>query len=435
MWCAAQWAFPIGRFPRSLSRRSRTPSSTSPDLKRPSHAQPKRVASTAWSADTSTRPRFGRSVEFSTSTTETGLKAAQPLSKMPAEIWRYCAGHPILLRAAAPLPAPRPKAKPRLYPRRKRRVRPAIAPASPVQGSEPSTLRVLIVTDAWAPQVNGVVRTLEMLGRELRALGHEVRYATPEGRFTIPLPTYSEIRLAIFPRKGLEKVFREFAPDAVHIATEGTMGMSARAICLKHGIPFTTSFHTRFPEYVHARFSFISQSLVYRWLRWFHRPATAMMVATPSLKRELEGHGFHNLRIWSRGVDVDHFHRIADATFPYPRPIWLYVGRVAVEKNIEAFLSLDLPGTKVIVGDGPARASLAQQYPEAAFKGALFGEELAAHFRSADVFVFPSRNDTFGLVLLEAMASGTPAAAYPVTGPIDVIAPGRSGVLHDDLRA
>jgi len=314
-------------------------------------------------------------------------------------------------------------------------VRPAIAPAGPNAAPEPAALRVLIVTDAWAPQVNGVVRTLEMLGRELRTLGHQVRYATTEGRFTIPLPTYPEIRLAIFPRSGLEKLFREFAPDAVHIATEGTMGMSARAICLKHGIPFTTSFHTRFPDYVRARFPFIPESLVYRWLRWFHRPATAMMVATPSLKRELEGRGFRNLRIWSRGVDVDHFRHIDGASLPYPRPIWLFVGRVAIEKNIEAFLKLDLPGTKVVVGEGPARAVLAERYPEVRFLGPKTGEDLVRTYSASDVFVFPSRTDTFGLVMLEALACGLPVAAYPVPGPKDVVGDAPTAVLDDDLRA
>ena len=297
-------------------------------------------------------------------------------------------------------------------------------------------LKVLIVTDAWAPQINGVVRTLEILGRDLRALGHEVRYATPEGRFTVPMPTYPEIRLSILPRKSLEREIREYAPDAIHIATEGTLGLAARAICRKYGIPFTTSFHTRFPEYVHARFGFISEARVYRFLRWFHGPATAMMVATPSLKREMEGHGFKNLRIWSRGVDVDRFHPIADASFPWPRPIWLYVGRVAVEKNIEAFLAaLDLPGTKVIVGDGPARASLEQQYPGAKFVGQKFGDDLAHAYAASDVFVFPSRTDTFGLVLLEALASGTPVAAYPVQGPLDVVGGAPVAALSDDLQA
>jgi len=296
-------------------------------------------------------------------------------------------------------------------------------------------LKVLIVTDAWAPQVNGVVRTLEMLGQDLRALGHEVHYATPEGRFTLPMPTYPEIRLSLFPRGDLEREIRSFAPDAIHIATEGTLGLSARAICIKYGIPFTTSFHTRFPEYVHARFSFISEERIYRLLRWFHGPATAMMVATPSLKRELEGHGFKNLRIWSRGVDVERFKPIDDAQLPYEGPIFLYVGRVAVEKNIEAFLKLDLPGTKVVIGDGPARASLEPQYPAAKFLGQKTGDDLARAYAGSNVFVFPSRTDTFGLVLLEALASGTPVAAYPVQGPQDVIGDAPVGVLDNDLQA
>ena len=294
-------------------------------------------------------------------------------------------------------------------------------------------LRVLIVTDAWKPQVNGVVRTLEILGRDLAALGHEVRYATPEGRFTLPLPTYSEIRLAVFPRQGLEAEIREFAPDAIHIATEGTLGLSARSICIKYSIPFTTSFHTRFPDYVRARFPFIGEETVYRFLRWFHQPATAMMVATPALKRELESRGFHNVRIWSRGVDTDQFRPLEGATLPFPRPIWLYVGRIAIEKNIEAFLKLDLPGTKVLVGDGPARASLQRAYPGAKFLGPKVGEPLVQAYSGSDVFVFPSRTDTFGLVILEALACGTPVAAYPVQGPEDVVGGAPVAVLDEDL--
>jgi glycosyltransferase involved in cell wall biosynthesis len=289
------------------------------------------------------------------------------------------------------------------------------------------------VTDAWAPQVNGVVRTLEMLGRELRLLGHEVRYATPEGRFSLPLPTYPEIRLAIFPRKGLEATFREFAPEAVHIATEGTMGMSARAICLKHGIPFTTSFHTRFPEYVHTRFQFIPEGAVYWWLRWFHRPAAAVMVATPSLKSELEEHGFKNLRIWSRGVDTGLFRRIENASLPFPKPTWLFVGRVAVEKNIEAFLKLELPGSKVVVGEGPARASLSRKYPQVHFLGPKTGEALVRVYSASDVFVFPSRTDTFGLVMLEALACGLGVAAFPVPAAQDVLNGAPGAVVDEDL--
>ncbi|HEY5347426.1 MAG TPA: glycosyltransferase family 1 protein, partial [Rhizomicrobium sp.] len=267
-------------------------------------------------------------------------------------------------------------------------------------------LRVLLVTDAWTPQVNGVVRTLEVLGEDLAALGHQVRYATPEGRFTVPLPTYPEIRLSLFPRRVLERQIRAFAPNAVHIATEGPLGMAARALCLKYGIAFTTSFHTKFPEYVTARFAFIPESLVWRWLRWFHAPAIAMMVATQTLKREVEAQGFTNARIWSRGVDVENFRPLPDVALPYPKPIWLSVGRVAVEKNIEAFLALDLPGTKLVVGDGPARAALEARYPKAVFLGALSGETLVRHYAGSTVFVFPSRTDTFGLVLLEALACG-----------------------------
>jgi len=303
---------------------------------------------------------------------------------------------------------------------------------SPVP-EEAHSLKVMIVTDAWSPQVNGVVRTLEVLGRELAGLGHDVRYVTPEGRFTIPLPTYSEIRLAIFARRSLENEIRQYAPDAIHIATEGTLGLGARAICLRFSIPFTTSFHTRFPEYVAARFPFIKEETVYRFLRWFHGPATAMMVATPALMREMEARGFGNLRIWSRGVDTDLFRPIPGASLPFPRPIWLYVGRIAVEKNIEAFLKLDLPGTKVLVGDGPAKASLSRAYPEAKFLGPRSGEALVQTYAASDVFVFPSRTDTFGLVLLEALACGTPVAAYPVQGPKDVIGDWAAGVLDEDL--
>ena len=288
-------------------------------------------------------------------------------------------------------------------------------------------LKILIVTDAWRPQVNGVVRTLEVLGEDLAALGHSVRYATPEGRFSIGLPTYREIRLALFPRALLEKEIRVFAPDAVHIATEGTLCHSARAICLKYGIEFSTSFHTRFPDYVKARFPLVPEEWVWRWLRWFHGPATAMMVATERLKREMAAHGFHNLRIWSRGVDVDHFHPVPGARLPFEGPIFLYVGRVAVEKNIEQFLALDLPGTKVVVGDGPARASLERKYPDARFLGSLSGLPLVEAYSGSDVFVFPSHTDTFGLVLLEALACGLPVAAYPVQGPADVVGPQIAG--------
>jgi glycosyltransferase involved in cell wall biosynthesis len=300
-------------------------------------------------------------------------------------------------------------------------------------------LKILIVTDAWSPQVNGVVRTLETLGQDLAALGHTVRTITPLGRRTFPLPTYPEIRLAFFQGRALTREIKEFAPDAVHIATEGSLGLAARRICVKHGIAFTTAFHTRFAEYVHARFHMVPERVIWRWLRWFHHPATAVMVATKTLQRELAGHGFAHLRIWSRGVDVEKFRPIPGARLPYDGPIWIYVGRVAVEKNIEAFLALDLPGTKVVVGDGPARASLSQKYPNVKFLGALTGEALVRAYAGSDVFVFPSRTDTFGLVVLEALACGLTVAAYPVEGPRDVVGPDVPGgpqvaVLDDDLR-
>lgn len=303
----------------------------------------------------------------------------------------------------------------------------------PVPGQE--HLKVLIVTDAWRPQVNGVVTTLELLGRELRALGHEVRYATPEGRFTLPLPTYPDIRLAFFPREGLEKLIRDFAPDAVHIATEGTMGLSARAICLKHGIEFTTAFHTRFPEYVHVRFPFVPESLVWRFERWFHRGAVATMARTPSMKRELEAQGFRNVRLWEGGVDIDLFRPIPDVALPFPHPIFLYVGRVAIEKNIEAFLKLDLPGTKVVVGPGPAREALARKFPQAKFLGPKSGEELVRLYAGSDVNVFPSLTETFGLVMLEALACGTPVAAFPHCVPKDVVGTCPAAALDADLGA
>jgi glycosyltransferase involved in cell wall biosynthesis len=305
-------------------------------------------------------------------------------------------------------------------------------------------LKILIVTDAWAPQVNGVVRTLEILARDLGALGHTVHMITPLGRRTFPLPTYPEIRLAFFQKAALTREIREFAPDAVHIATEGSLGLAARRICLKHGIAFTTAFHTRFAEYVHARFRFVPEKVIWRWLRWFHHPATAVMVATETLKRELASHGFPHLRIWSRGVDVEKFRPMADARLPHVSsaeegPLWIYVGRVAVEKNIEAFLACELPGTKVVVGDGPARRALSQKYPAVRFLGALSGEALTRAYAACDVFVFPSRTDTFGLVVLEALACGLTVAAYPVEGPRDVVGPDVPGgrdvaVLDQDLR-
>lgn len=296
-------------------------------------------------------------------------------------------------------------------------------------------MRILIATDAWTPQVNGVVRTLETVTSELRKLGHQVTLVTPEMFPTIPMPTYPEIRLAILPGRKIGRLIDEVRPDTIHIATEGTIGLAVRRQCLRRRLPFTTSFHTRFPEYVHARFR-VPESWTYAALRWFHAPSSAVMVATPSLKAELEARGFSNLRLWSRGVDTDRFRPRPEAyqTETRPRPIWLYVGRVAVEKNVEAFLRLQLPGTKVIVGDGPQLAELRARFPGAHFLGSKFGDELASLYAASDVFVFPSKTDTFGLVILEALASGVPIAAYPVTGPLDILHSSDVGAMDEDLE-
>jgi glycosyltransferase involved in cell wall biosynthesis len=296
------------------------------------------------------------------------------------------------------------------------------------------------VTDAWEPQVNGVVRTLSKVVDELRAMGCEIEIVAPcDGYFTMPLITYSEIKLAIGARDDVEERFAVFEPDAVHIATEGTLGWDARAICLKHKFPFTTSYHTQFPEYVHARFPWVPLWLGYRYMHAFHDKSGRIMVATPTMMERLERHGFRSITAWSRGVEVDLFHpskRGIDGGV-YERlkgPIFAYIGRVAVEKNLEAFLQLDLPGTKVVVGDGPARLQLMRRFPEAHFPGAKFGEELARHYADTDVFVFPSLTDTFGLVLLEAMATGTPVAAFPAPGPVDILPGTGAGVCDEDLR-
>jgi glycosyltransferase involved in cell wall biosynthesis len=292
----------------------------------------------------------------------------------------------------------------------------------------------LIATDAWTPQVNGVVITMRNTLRGLEAAGHTVNVVGPDRFRSIACPTYPEIRLALLPARGLARIVGEFLPDAVHIATEGPLGIAMRKLCLAENRAFTTAYHTRFPEYVHAR-TRIPTGIAYAWLRRFHAPSKAVMVATGAIEDDLSRRGFLNLVRWSRGVDTALFRPGAKTPNAWPRPVFMYVGRVAVEKNIGAFLALELPGTKVVVGDGPQRASLQQRHPDAVFTGAHSGEALAAHFRSADVFVFPSRTDTFGLVMLEAMASGTPVAAYPVPGPLDVIRHGESGILGDDLRA
>lgn len=295
-------------------------------------------------------------------------------------------------------------------------------------------MKIAIVTDAWRPQTNGVVKTLSTTADGLRALGHDVRVIEPNQFKTFPCPTYPEIRLAWLPYGRLSELLEDFGPDAIHIATEATLGGAARKWCLRRRFPFTTSYHTQFPEYVRARAP-IPLAVSYAHLRRFHSAAARTMVATPAMQRLLESRGFRNIVRWTRGVDVALFKPRDKRFLDLPRPIAMYVGRVAVEKNIEAFLKLDLPGTKVIVGDGPARAELEVNYRNAKFVGYKFGEELAAHVAASDVFVFPSRTDTFGLVLLEAMACGVPVAAYPVTGPIDVVTQGVTGELSEDLRA
>jgi glycosyltransferase involved in cell wall biosynthesis len=295
-------------------------------------------------------------------------------------------------------------------------------------------VKIAIVTDAWRPQTNGVVQTLSTTAQTLRAGGHEVLIVEPNPFRTIPCPTYPEIRLAWLPYRRLSQLLREFAPDCIHVATEGTLGMAARSWCLRHRFPFTTSYHTQFPEYVRARAP-IPLALSYAHLRRFHSAAARTMVATPTLQQQLETRGFRHIVRWTRGVDIELFKPGPKEFLSLPRPIFAYMGRLAVEKNIEAFLALDLPGAKLVIGDGPARASLQAKFPAAHFVGYKFGAELAAHLAATDVFVFPSRTDTFGLVLLEALACGVPVAAYPVTGPIDVIENGATGVLDQDLRA
>ena len=293
-------------------------------------------------------------------------------------------------------------------------------------------MRILVATDAWHPQVNGVVRTLTMMAEAARGFGVDVSFLTPQSFRTFALPSYRDLRLALPYRAKIARLIDEARPDSIHIATEGPIGLLVRRYCGKNGLPFTTSFHTRFPEYISARMP-VPESWIWATLRRFHGPSQAVMAATPALAAELRSRGFRNVVLWPRGVDTGLFHPRA-ADLGLTRPVFLCVGRVAVEKNLEAFLDLDLPGTKVIVGDGPARAALARKYPQAVFLGARQGEALAEAYAAADVFVFPSKTDTFGLVLLEALASGLPVAAFPVTGPRDVIGTAPVGVLDDDLR-
>ncbi len=295
-------------------------------------------------------------------------------------------------------------------------------------------MKIAIVTDAWKPQVNGVITTLVNTGECLAADGHDVHFITPLDFVRTPCPTYPEIRLSLFPKRKVARMLDELQPDRIHVATEGPLGLAARRYCIKRKLFFTTSYHTRFPQYVRARFP-IPLSWSYGYMRWFHSAAEHTMVGTETQREELLANDFNNVVLWPRGVDTNAF-RPSDKQFlTDPRPIQMYVGRVAVEKTLEDFLSLDLPGTKYIVGDGPALKALRRDFPDAVYTGYRFGEELTRYLAAADVFVFPSRTDTLGLVLLEAMACGVPVAAYPVMGPIDVVDQGVTGILDEDLGA
>ena len=301
-------------------------------------------------------------------------------------------------------------------------------------GGAPAPASIAIITDAWHPQTNGVVRTLSTTCEVLRGWGHEVTVISPEGHPSIPAPTYPEIRLALTLPGAVGRQLARIAPDAVHIATEGPLGFAARAYCLRRKVPFTTAYHTQFPDYL-ARRTGLPARVFWPYIRWFHRPAETIMVATATIRSQLREQGLPRLTHWSRGVDLACFSPQAPPPPEYAglqRPILLYVGRVAVEKNIEAFLACPYPGTKVVVGDGPARAGLQAKFPEARFLGKKTGEALAGCYAHADVFVFPSRTDTFGLVMIEALACGTPVAAFPVAGPLDIVTDA-VGALSDNL--
>jgi len=297
-------------------------------------------------------------------------------------------------------------------------------------------MRICVVTDAWEPQVNGVVRTLKAVRAELEARGHEILVISPDLFRSLPCPTYPEIRLAMTRTATVGSMIAQFAPDAIHLATEGPLCVAARRWCLRRAFPFTTAYHTQFPDYA-AKRTGMPAEWFWRYIRWFHAPACAVLASTPSIRETLAAHGITRLRHWGRGVDLGLFTPDAPSPAAFAGievPIQLYVGRVAVEKNIEAFLDTTEPGTKVVVGDGPAREALEARYPGALFLGALSGRALAGAYAGADILVFPSRTDTFGLVMIEALACGTPVAAYPVTGPVDIL-DDRVGALDADLNA
>jgi len=291
------------------------------------------------------------------------------------------------------------------------------------------------VTDAWLPQVNGVVRTLQAVAREVEARGHQVLFLTPEGRGTWPLPSYREVSLARVSAAAIAAEIDELAPESIHLATEGPLGWAARRVCLARHMAFTSSFHTRFAEYAAMRIPMPGLGrLVWAMLRRFHGPSSAVMVPTSSIGAELQARGFRNVRIWTRGFDHRLFRPVRRDAISAPRPILLYAGRLAVEKGIDDFVKLRSTGTKVFVGDGPERERLQRLAPDALFTRYLHGEVYARHLASADVLVFPSRTDTFGLVMIEAIACGTPVAAYNVASPVDVVREGITGCLAASLE-
>ncbi|SPF43370.1 putative glycosyl transferase, group 1 [Syntrophobacter sp. SbD1] len=293
-------------------------------------------------------------------------------------------------------------------------------------------MRIAIPTDAWHPQVSGVVTKFVRMARELEHMGHEVYFITPDMFRTVPMPTYPQIRLALNPWKRVSGLLDAFVPDCIHLATEGPIGFAARSYCLRRNYPFTTSYTTRFPEYIRLRFP-VPLSISYSVFRWFHSASSGVMVSTVAMINELRKWGFKNLVQWTPGVDTTLFSPARNALVTDKKPIMMFVGRVAVEKSIEEFLDLNLGGSKYVVGDGPDFARLKAKYPQARFVGFKSGEELAGHYASADVFVFPSKTDTFGLVLLEALASGVPVAAYPVRGPLDIVKQGETGIMDENL--
>jgi len=298
----------------------------------------------------------------------------------------------------------------------------------------PRSINLTLVTDAWHPQVNGVVRTWHTVRNEIEAMGHCVAVVNPSQFLTFPLPRYPEIRLPIFPLPMVFEALDAQQPDAIHIATEGTLGLAARHYCTRRKLPFTTSYHTQYPHYL-KKYAAIPVNATYAAMRWFHGPARATLVPTASVKRELDDRGFEHVVVWTRGVNTELFQPYDVELYPEDeRPVFVYMGRVAREKNIDAFFEADLPGTKWVIGGGPQLGYYKKRYPEVRFCGYKHGRELAEHVAAADVFAFPSKTDTFGVVMLEALACGVPVAAYPVTGPTDVIEDGVVGSLDDDFQ-